>query len=201
MSGPVFVSYFTNSLYERFSTPLRESLERLGLKCDIEASHDLGTPTANKNHKPAFILKKLEEHGEDVVWLDVDSRAWTSPEILLQSPDCDLAGCFWHEWFCYGGTLYFRNSRPSRELLDLWKAETLEHPQFADDQNLTHVLLRKPPVRVLHLPGTYRWIKRLNPGLEPSVHAVIEHYEVGTHPECAQEPASCEVTDAPRVDP
>lgn len=72
-SEPVVVSYGTrDGRYDRFAQRLREGIDALGGKADIDTIPAM--PRLNASlFKPSFIKMKLLVHGQTLLWLDGDS--------------------------------------------------------------------------------------------------------------------------------
>src|SRR5687768_4455304 len=90
---PTFVSFYTPA-YAAEAAGLVETLAAFDLPHDVRAAPDLGSWTANCNHKPAFLEEMRSEHpGRALVWVDSDARIRQTPD-LFDTLDCDFA-CHW----------------------------------------------------------------------------------------------------------
>ena len=186
---PIFVSYYTKgSIYETEAQDLIKSLDKLELQHDICAIEDRGSWSANCCYKPEFLLKKLEEHGGPVVWVDADS-------VVLQNPD------FFDD--CYAdvalyvndhvepsdnakiltGTMFANNTASAKKLLELWQKEgerMLESfkGRVLDQVALRRVVLHYPTiVEMKRLPERYIRIVRNREDRENTSDGVIVHYQ------------------------
>jgi hypothetical protein len=82
MSNPIFVSYHTGSpYYAGCAKKLVTQIEILGGKIIMDKIHDTGYYWKNTLRKPKFILDKLNEIKEDIIWIDADTN-------LLGYTDC-----------------------------------------------------------------------------------------------------------------
>lgn len=81
----IVVSYFTsNWQYPEHARRLQHECDKFGLVHDICELPSTGEWISNTALKPAFILEKMQEHGE-VAWLDVDSTILENPVKMKQS--------------------------------------------------------------------------------------------------------------------
>jgi hypothetical protein len=100
-SYPILISYYTGDhYYELCSSKLKKSCDDLKIPIVIENIQSLGTYWKNTLQKPSFILKKMKEFKNDVIWIDVDTKIneypvcfkkWDS-DIILASHTGDLHG-------------------------------------------------------------------------------------------------------------
>jgi len=82
MSNPIFVSYHTGSpYYIGCAEKLVSQIEILGGKIIMDRIQDTGYYWKNTLRKPKFILDKLNEIKEDIIWIDADTN-------LLGYTDC-----------------------------------------------------------------------------------------------------------------
>lgn len=81
------VSFYTgNGSYAESAKRLAESCSALGIESDIERYEDRGSWVDNCNIKPEFILRKLGEDVDCIVWIDADARVVGYPELFAQTP-------------------------------------------------------------------------------------------------------------------
>lgn len=117
------VSFYTPDYYEPMKR-LRRSLAKFGLDFKMYERKERGDWYSHVRHKPAFIKERLDEFPdyEAVCWIDVDGEILSFPHLLFNVPT-DLA-FHWHNWHTpFGGTMLFKNTETSRELIDVWQKE------------------------------------------------------------------------------
>lgn len=116
----IIVSFYTlDTPYEEEVKSLRESLEKLELKHDIQGVKLDGTWRENLHYKPVFIKEMLDKHQESVFWLDADAVVRGKPN-LLYSTKCDVAFAMHNGFILNGAALYFANTKMARNILDRW---------------------------------------------------------------------------------
>jgi len=75
---PLLISYHTDSpgknYYRKFADRLRSTCTQFGIRHDIAELQPQGEYSVNCLLKPAFILQKLIEHKEPVIWMDCDTE-------------------------------------------------------------------------------------------------------------------------------
>lgn len=93
-SSPVVVSFYSSEpYYQQAAENLRADCLRLGLDHDIgrlEGSPDQSWPDICRRKVP-FLLEMHRKHARAILWLDVDSRLASRPDIL-DGAACDIAG-------------------------------------------------------------------------------------------------------------
>jgi hypothetical protein len=75
-----------NGIYADMSKRLKESCKKFNIECDIEKYSDRGSWVDNCNIKPEFILKKLNEDVDCVVWVDSDAKIMSYPYLFIDTP-------------------------------------------------------------------------------------------------------------------
>jgi hypothetical protein len=155
------------------------------------------------NAKPLFIRKALGvTEGRGILYIDGDMFIRKYPKIF-DMPNIDFAARSWNadprassmfkEEACFdpyifetsGGTMFFANSSPSKQLLDAWTVESglPKNIGKADDRILSQVYTvqkHAPKLNVLHLPIEYLWLTDLYKdydfeGLADEKDCVIDH--------------------------
>lgn len=109
-----------SSFYEEAAEKLTASAKRCGFKALIEHREDAGEGyTEITRFKPLFILEKLEELKEGVMYVDVDSllrpKAEFKSEKIIFSPR--------HDGSPQGHALFFPYTQESINFLKLWASE------------------------------------------------------------------------------
>lgn len=181
---PRVVSFFTaGTSYEAEAQRLRASLARFGLKYHIEARAGRGSWRANVHDRIAFLREMLDRFpGEDIVWMDADAVVHSYPGIF-DDLDADFA-CAVVDWEKYrrapaktemlGGTMFFRNNRMARALLEAWQAEDAAQEHPLSQWSLPRAIARISGLKVERLPDTYCQIFDL---MAEAGNPVIEHLQ------------------------
>lgn len=179
---PVIVAHYTlDTGYELEVQNLIRSLMSLGLEFDVEPVKSLGSWRANSNYSIWLVEKMLEKYPDrSILKTDADAVFRQVPEIFTQDDfDYDFA-CVWHS-FRYkrnellGGTLYFANTKPAKELVQLWKKKCKATPRQRNPELLdaakkemgNRLKVKNLPPRYCKIFDTMRRIR--NP--------VIEHFQ------------------------
>lgn len=185
--NPIVVTYYTDAKYRHLAARLAKSCDRRKIPCQTLKAPDLGSWQKNTHQKPKFILRMLNTYKncQWVMWVDAD--AVVRGKLALVEGDYDVAvyrfrptslfhGEAWHNLGqLFNGTLLFRNSEFSREVLREWARENKEFPGRLDQKNLASVLARSNPSRIRCLPPEYCWIERLMRPIGKNTSPVIVH--------------------------
>jgi len=110
--------------YSNNANRLREECKSLDIQCSIQHKESLGSYRLNCLSKPQFILDKLLEIDQPLVWMDVDSRLHKSLQIFDQFRESDtdmvvstsngqLSGM-------KASPLYFGNTDNAKEFIGAW---------------------------------------------------------------------------------
>ena len=156
------ISFHTpDKIYVDHAIGLRNSLQAFKIAYDIEQLASQGDWQINAKMKPNFILRKLDQYpGYNIVWIDIDGRVRRYP-ILFDTLDADIAA-HWRLRKCpLAGTMYFRNSPISRDLLRTWIEETIKpiRDPYGDQSSLKNVLQNNPGRwKIVDLPAPYTLI-------------------------------------------
>lgn len=170
-----FISFYTkDGKYPELAKRLKASLERFNLDYDIEEMEPFQSWAEGCKYKSKFIYKKLMQHKQPVVWLDVDSEVWQFPELLFENNDFaiynwladkdhHLQGAIPHDprsktLLCSGGTQKWNYTIPMVDLLNLWidKLSKEGNWEAGDDPVLDMAFNElNPKIIPLWLPKTY----------------------------------------------
>ena len=187
---PIVVSFFTKGTgYELEIRKLEKSIIRFGLEYDFYAQDDKGSWRANIHDRIRILKHFLDKHkGRDILYIDADGEIQQYPALFDNfKEDFGITKIdrskYWKNWeefhsdrFEYlGGTMYLKNCKPVRELLDLW--ERLDAPMETklSQHTLIHAIEgMEGKIKINLLPLTYCQIfdVMINEG-EP----VIEHFQ------------------------
>ena len=179
---PIIVTHYTlNTGYQDEVQNLIRSLMSLGLEFDVVPIESLGSWRANSNYSIQLVEDMLEKYpGRSVLKTDADAVFRQVPDLFTKDDfDYDFA-CVWHS-FKYkrnellGGTLYFANTGPAKELVQLWKKKCVAAPRARNPELLDAAIremggrlkTQNLPPRYCKIFDTMRKIK--NP--------VTEHYQ------------------------
>ncbi len=134
MTAPTLISFFTaNWRYPQFAARLRANCEKLGHPHAIEERPDLGGWIANTCQKPTFILEKLQELSQPVLWLDVDGSLLSAPKPLRS--DVDFMAPRRpkkHPWDWWVWVMLFNPTPSVERLLRLWIDEVAVYTRGDD---------------------------------------------------------------------
>ena len=168
MNKFVVVTYYTkNTSYEIEVNRLIESLNQFDVDHDIRAIQSFGSWQKNTMFKAEFIADMLKQHSsQPIVWLDVDSILMRYP-ALFEMIDTDAA--FYYRTNgglaprlpdhveLLSGTMYFKPTDASKDLIDMWVSENKRNPMRLEQQNLQYIIQewRKCGGTLTCLPQTY----------------------------------------------
>jgi hypothetical protein len=197
----IFISFFTpNGAYPALAQKLKTSLDRFELRSDVQMRPSFASWEEGCRYKSLFILEKLMQHREPVVWMDIDTEVWQYPQLLFG--DHDFAIYNWiadRDHHLEGKILYSRNSSkllcsggvhkwaytaPAIELLLRWIAKFHDMSWKKGDDLLLDAAYNDfhPPVNPLWLPKTYNRMDKhtVHWSRIPSATVVINHDYIGS---------------------
>ena len=179
------ISFYTeNGPYGEMSKKLIESCKRFEIDCDIEKYKDRSSWVDNCNIKPEFILKKLNEDVDCVVWIDCDARIMSYPYLFLDTPmDFGVRGELgarkktpagreeielpknWPAntelmWF-NSGTIFFRKCASTIRMVESWLYYSLNMTRSWDQWSLQQAWSDSQPTTEW-LPRPYCQIDRMH---------------------------------------
>lgn len=169
-----FISYYTYK-YKNEAAKLKQSLEALSLNYHIAAIEDQGSWDANTHYKPIFIKQQIQNQ-DAVVWLDADCMVLGKPELLFNL-DCDVAFHRYRGTELLSGTVFFKNTARTIELLDKWIDINKQNPEIFDQKNLDKALKSMTDISIKELPPEYCFIFDLSKEYYLGVNPIIEHYQ------------------------
>lgn len=179
---PIIIAHYTiNTGYELEVQNLLESLRKLQLEHEVVAIESLGSWRANSNYSVWLIEKMMNKYpNRSILKTDADAIFYSEPELFRREDfDYDFAAC-WQN-FKYkknellGGTLYFANTEPSRELVQRWKIK-VEHGPKQRNPELLYSAIREmgSNLRYNNIPPTYCKIFDI---MHRVRNPVIEHFQ------------------------
>lgn len=179
---PIIVAHYTlRTGYQEEVQNLIRSLMSLGLEFEIEPIESLGSWRANSNYSARLVEKMLERYpNRSVLKTDADAVFRQTPDVFVQDDfDYDFA-CVWHS-FKYkknellGGTLYFANTAPAKELARRWKERCVKAPRARNPELLDEVVREMGAgLRVKNLPPEYC---KIFDTMRHIKNPVIEHFQ------------------------
>lgn len=127
-----FVSYYydkdpnKSTFYLDCNNKLKHNLNKFGYILDSEnidfSKMNLEAYDKLNLYKPEFILRKLEEHKEPVVWIDADTTVHTKlEEIETEEYDIIFAIREHDNKTPHAAIIGFNNTEKSKQFLLLWK--------------------------------------------------------------------------------
>jgi len=156
----VICCFFTDTYFDH-AMSLKSSLDDFGLNYYFKRVADAGYWEANTRIKPHFVLECLERFPQkDVLYLDADAMV-KKPLDYFNHIDADVA--FYktkglpgmsHDYLA--GTMFFKNTPATRQLVEQWIAEQVDGKRTQVDQDSLDEAMNK-------LESTLR-IEPLNPG-------------------------------------
>jgi hypothetical protein len=181
---PIVVSHYTKGTgYEEEVKNLIASLNEQGLQYDIEGIETLGSWRKNSNYCTQLVQKMFHRYPDrDILRVDADAVFQRYPSLFLQ-PDftADVAAHIhdfsWHHQELLGGTIFFRNRLPVRELVDEWAWLSVEERPTERNPDLLKELLDSSVyshIDFQELPPQYCKIFDL---MKETPNPVIEHFQ------------------------
>ncbi len=187
---PLYVSFYTKDTgYQDEAKRLEQSLRNFGLEYSFKETENFGSWRANIHNRIQVLREFLDESKQDIVYIDADGAVCKYPE-LFESFKMDFGlveidrSKFYSNWQSkfeekmevLGGTMYLKNNKRVRSLLDTW--ERLDKPMETPLSQHTLIkalrIEREKGLRVKFLPLNYCQIfDTMADAGEP----VVEHYQ------------------------
>ena len=185
------IAYYTiGTDYEKEALRLRASLDKVGLKYDIEGVPNLGSWQENTRYKATFIKNKLKEnlHGETLLYLDVDAVVHEYPHELekIEEPIAVRFEDFkWQEGTCLSGTILIKPTEGNIQICDSWEVRnilTKDKKKNLEQDNLGAILKRRAFTMPDHfkykvLDVEYCFIFDIHKKMYPNSKPIIEHLQ------------------------
>jgi hypothetical protein len=191
MNKYTIISYATNNTpyVDLMRDYLQVSLTKFKLKYHLSTIEGGRTWYDNTALKSQFVLDKLNELNEDVVWIDADAKVEKYPIFFDEIPeeyDISYHTLSWNQWYGYKGkdvkelltgTMYFRNRKIVKDLCKEWHEEAVKSNEW--EQKVLQRIIGKYNLKVYPLPLEYIYIDSLPRGGKPIVKLdpVIRHYQ------------------------
>ena len=122
---PRIISFYSdiesNNYYSDHGKRLIKECEDLDLRYEISEKKSMGNYRLNCLSKPKYILDKLDDFQEDLLWLDADSKLHKVPvgfdkietDLAFSTANGNLSGM-------KASPLFFKNNDKSRMFLNTW---------------------------------------------------------------------------------
>jgi glycosyltransferase involved in cell wall biosynthesis len=151
----IFVSMFTSGTpYEKEVKILQVSMDKFGLPYELIGLRNKGSWEKNTQMKPDVIKATMDKYNKDVVWIDADAEFVDKPDLFYKL-DCDIAFHYLKEWDeKMTGTMYFKNSTMSREILNKWIQENNTN-NLPDGLNFQKIMEIERGLKIVDLPVEY----------------------------------------------
>lgn len=191
MPFPVVISFFTsNTPYQLEVQNLIASCKQHGVSLDVEAVESFGTWELNCAYKPFFILKKLNEYRQPLLWVDADGVFNRIPE-QIKAFNADIAVRIneglpvSHPSKVITSTIYLDFNPRVVECMQLWIKECAQQlldpertEEFWDQIALRNVLFSQEySAKIAYMPLAYAKIFDHPEDCLLVDEPVIEHYQ------------------------
>lgn len=191
MPFPIVISFYTaNTPYQKEVENLKASCKQHGIILDAEAVESFGTWELNCAYKPFFILKKLNEYKQPLLWVDADG-VFNSPPEWITAFDADIAVRInqelpsSHPSKVISSTIFVKYNPQTIECLNAWTKESARllldpyrKEEFWDQISLRNVILAKEcKAKVASMPVAYTKIFDHPEDCLLVEKPVIEHYQ------------------------
>lgn len=126
----LLISFFSDiedrTYYSDNAKRFQEECNSLEIPNSIQEKESLGSYQLNCLSKPQFILDKLNELQQPLLWMDVDSKLHKSLDIFDQFEDTDMVVATSNGKLSgmKASPLYFGNTDVAREFIGAWIATT-----------------------------------------------------------------------------
>jgi hypothetical protein len=122
------ISYYCDvddsKYYEKCYHRLKKKLDEYDYDYDMVKVENLGSYKENCRRKPNFIIDKIKEHDEDVVWLDIDTiliNRMTEVDIIPPEIDLTFASSNGNIGGCKASPIFIKNNERSKKFLHQWR--------------------------------------------------------------------------------
>lgn len=140
------IGYYTiNTPYEEEYQEIKKCLDSYSINYHFYGIDNKGKWELNCGMKSTVLRRALDEHGDNILYLDVDARIMRQPpfeEIEKDTPGFCVWNPKWHPNELNSATMYFPNNDLSRRVLDCWIEEQKKQPMMWDQQVLEKIYKR-----------------------------------------------------------
>ena len=199
----IVVAFYTlNNMYEEEVKGLIESCEKFNIRIVTRGYESRGRWARNCAIKPEFLLDMLEEHNEDVLYLDADARIRKPPVLFMNEFNHDIGihimnyhkGSNTREGglgpislggkaiTCgkvLSGTIYLKNNERVKNMVRRWIKDQILHPHKWDQKTLKHILSTECGdlnLDICNIPPNYTHM--IGPAMANFGDPIIEHMQV-----------------------
>lgn len=155
------ISFYTKDWrYPKFAKMLEADCKRLNLTYTIEELKSTGSYLKNTCLKPKFILDKLKEFKEPVLWVDVDGSIVKEPTFFYDI-DADFAAKLMPEtakrtW--HVGTMWFNYNDDVLNFIERW----IDNTGNISDESSLEKTWQESPIKGIDIPKDYFRIIRFS---------------------------------------
>ncbi len=174
MNKVIFTSYYTiNTPYEQvIQDCLLPTLKKWDIKHDIEAIPDRGNWALNTGYKSTHLLKMLEKHKCDIVFIDADAKIIKYPTVLFEVPNEYDISIHKLNWFLQwrnkpgdrfellSGTMLLKYKPKVIELVKRFISEIKKDPVTWEQRTMERIVNETPDLKIFSLPKEYITIPR-----------------------------------------
>lgn len=130
--------------YEEEAKEFAKSLDKFSLTYSLYPVENKGNWELNCAQKANVCMKGLQDHSDNILYLDVDARILREPpwdEIEDDTPGYAVLPVRFKEWPCLlaSGTIYFPNNETSRNVVTDWLEYQTQYPTMWDQRTLQKV--------------------------------------------------------------
>lgn len=154
---PIFVNFYTgDNGYGEYCDKLIKSLKKFNLPyyvVEINSNGDKWTKICQQ--KPYILLKVLNEYpNKNVVWVDADAIIEKKPDLFISINKTFAVHYVGGNEFA-SGTLFFKNNKISRNIINDWINENNKNSNVFDQVTLGKVINKKYKEHEYKLPKEY----------------------------------------------
>lgn len=194
MQFPLIISFYTPTIpYQLYAYSLKQSCEKFNLPFCIEAVDSWGSWELNCGFKPFFILQKLLQFNQPILWVDCDASFVRQPSYL---------SVFEHDLSVYidpilpkthpskvrSGTIYLKPTKPAIDALRRWICESKKQLtnsarkiEFWDQEALKKILFNDRILCWSSLPLDYVYIMKHPKDSKLVLNPVIVHCQASRY--------------------
>ena len=154
---PIFVNFYTgDNGYRKYCDKLIKSLNKFNLPYYIVEIHSKGHKwTRICQQKPYILLKVMNKYpNKNVVWVDADAIIEKEPRLFKNITKSFAVHYIGGNEFA-SGTLFFKNNKISRNIIDDWVKENNKNSNAWDQRTLGKIINSKYKKHEYKLPKEY----------------------------------------------
>jgi len=169
--------YTVNTPYEEEVKKLESSLQILGLPYELFPIASKGNWVRNCAQKPLIIKEAMEKYpDEDILYVDADAIIHKNPVYFKKlPPEVDIGVHYKNGKELLSGTIFIRNNKEMKRLVDKWILEQEKNPVEWDQKTLQRVVdTYDHKINVDDIPSNYTQIFDL---MKKEGDPIIEHFQ------------------------